>query len=137
MLAGRRPNPDQTRVNHRLRELGVLRQEPIARMDRLRARGERSGDDLLAHKVALTRRRRPDMHRLIGLPHMQRLGVGIRIDRDRADTHLARRADNPAGNLAAIGDEEGFDHQYLRWFRHPELVSGSMPQRFSHSGRSV
>jgi hypothetical protein len=38
---------------------------------------------------------------------MQRLGVGVRIDRDRADPSAPRGADDPAGDLAAIGDEQG------------------------------
>ncbi len=88
MLAGRWPDPDQPRVDHGLRELGIFGQETIARMDRLRFGGERGGDDLLTHQIALARRRRPDMHRLIRLPHMQRLGIGIRIDRNGANAHL-------------------------------------------------
>jgi len=52
------------------------------------------------------------MHRLIRLPHVQRLRIGIRINRDRADTHRPRGADDPAGDLAAICDEEGLDHAF-------------------------
>jgi len=37
---------------------------------------------------------------------MQRLGIGIRIDRHGADTHRPRRADDAAGDLAAIGYEK-------------------------------
>jgi hypothetical protein len=46
-------------------------------MDRFRACGLGGGDDLLAHQIAFTRRRRSDMHGLIGLAHMQRLGIGV------------------------------------------------------------
>jgi hypothetical protein len=42
------------------------------------------------------------MHRLIRLPHMQRVGIGIRIDCDGANAHGARGADDPASNFAAI-----------------------------------
>src|SRR3546814_27186 len=79
-------------------------------MNRLGAGRLRGSDDLLADQITLTRRRRPDMHGLIGLAHMQRLGVGVRIDRDGPDTHLARGADDAAGDFAAVGDEEGVDH---------------------------
>ena len=58
-------------------------------------------------QIAFARRRRADVHRLVGLAHVQRLGVGIGIDRDRADAERARGADDPAGDLAAVGDEEG------------------------------
>ena len=107
---GARADPDQPRIDHRLRERRILRQEAIARMDRLRPGAYRGSDDLFADQIALARRRRPDMHRLIRLPHMQRLGIGVRIDRDRADTHCPRGANDAAGDLASVGDEEGLDH---------------------------
>ena len=50
------------------------------------------------------------MHSLIGFLHMQCLGIGIRINRDGANAHGLRRADNPAGDLAAIGNEKRLDH---------------------------
>ena len=69
-------------------------------MDRLGPGLLRRGDDLLPDQIALPRRRRPDMHRLVRLAHMQRLGVRIRIDRDRPDPEPPRGADDPAGDLA-------------------------------------
>ena len=50
------------------------------------------------------------MDRLIGGADVERLGVGVGIDGDGADAHLARGADDPARDLAAVGDEEGGDH---------------------------
>ena len=104
------PDPDEAGVNHRLREFGVFGEETIAGMDSLCAGGKRRGDDLIPHQIALTRRRRPNMHRLIGFLNMQRLGISIRIDRNRANAHGLRRSDNPAGDLAAIGNEKRLDH---------------------------
>ena len=49
------------------------------------------------------------MHSLVGFAHMQRLGISIRIDRNRANAHVARGADNPAGNFTSIGYEERLD----------------------------
>ena len=37
-------------------------------------------------QVAVARRRRPDMHRHIGLTHMQRIGVRVAEDSDGAIT---------------------------------------------------
>ena len=113
---GVRSDPDQAGVDHRLREVGVFAEEAVAGMDRLRAGFFRGGDDLLTNQIALARRRRPDMHRFVRLTHVQRIGVGIRIDRNRADTHFARGADDPAGDLAPVGDEERLDHPKLRKF---------------------
>src|SRR3546814_14981650 len=84
-------------------------------MDRLCAGRLRGGDDLVTDQIGFARRRRPDMHRLVGLPDMQRFGVGVRIDRDGAYGHFARGADDAAGDFAAIGDEKGLEH------RHPIL----------------
>jgi len=50
------------------------------------------------------------MHRRIGFAHMQRLGIGIRIDRNGADPHGAGRADDPAGDFAPICDEDAVEH---------------------------
>ncbi len=41
---------------------------------------------------------------------MQRLGVSVRIDRDRADAQSPCGADDAAGDLAAIGDQQRLDH---------------------------
>ena len=46
------------------------------------------------------------MHGLIGRAHMQRLGISIGIDRDGANAHGPRRADDPASDFAAVGDEQ-------------------------------
>ena len=62
----RRPDEDEPGLAHGLGEVGILRQEPIARMDRLRPRGLGRGDDPVAAQVALPRRPRPDLHHLVG-----------------------------------------------------------------------
>src|SRR4029079_7812425 len=61
-------------------------------------------------EIALPRRARPDVNRLIRHAHMERLGVGVGINRDRPNTHPPRGADHAARNLPAIGDKEGGDH---------------------------
>jgi hypothetical protein len=94
----------------RLGEFLVLRQEPVARMHRLGARGPDRVHDLVDHDIRLGGGRRADMHRLVGHPHMQRMTVGIRIDRDRRDPHLARGLDDAAGDLAPVGDQDLLEH---------------------------
>ena len=79
-------------------------------MDRLRAGCPRGGDDLVADQIAFARRGMADMHRLVGLADVQRIGVGIRIDRNGPHTHLTRGPDDAASDFAAIGDEERGDH---------------------------
>ncbi len=50
------------------------------------------------------------MHRLVGHLHMQRIAVGIGIDRHRLDAHLAGGLDDPAGDLATVGDQDLLEH---------------------------
>jgi len=104
------PDPDEAGVDHRLREFGILRQEAVAGMDRLGPGRPGRGNDSLADEVTLARRRGADMHGLVGLLHVQRPRIGIRIDRDGTNAEPPRGPDDPAGDLAAVGDEEGSDH---------------------------
>ena len=67
-------------------------------------------DDPFTDKVGFAHRRRADMHRLVRRTDVKRVGIGIGIDRDSANAQAAGRADDTAGDFAAIGDEEGFDH---------------------------
>ncbi len=41
---------------------------------------------------------------------MQRVAVGLGIDRDRLDAHRSRGADDPAGDLAPVGDQDTLEH---------------------------
>jgi hypothetical protein len=43
---------------------------------------------------------------------MRRPRVGVRINRDRRDPHAPRGADDAAGDLAAIGDQDFGEHRY-------------------------
>ena len=55
-------------------------------------------------------RRRADMHRLVGHLDVQRVPVGIGIDGDRLDAHAPRGLDDPAGDLAPVGDQDLVEH---------------------------
>ena len=70
-------------------------------------------DDLVDQQIALGRGRRADQHGLVGHLDMQRVAVGLGIDRDRLDPHPAGSLDDPAGDLAAIGDQNSFEHVLL------------------------
>src|SRR3546814_2336995 len=93
-----------------LRKIGVLGKETIARMNCFRPTSLRGGEDFIASKIAFYGRRRSDMNRFIGLADVQRIRVRIRINADSSNAHLARRANDPASDLSAIGDEERLDN---------------------------
>jgi hypothetical protein len=49
---------------------------------------------------------RADGQGLVGHIDMQRVAVGIGIDRDRLDAETARGPHDAAGDLASVGDEK-------------------------------
>src|SRR3546814_19316106 len=56
---------------------------------------------------------RSDRPSLVGQPHVLRVSVGLRVHRHRGDAEPARGADHPAGDFAAVGDEDLFKHACL------------------------
>src|SRR3546814_19051411 len=81
-----------------------------ARMDGLRACLLAGGNDPVDLQIAVLGRRGADMHGLVRHADMQGFPVSIGIDGHRGNAHLPRRLDDPAGNLASVGDEEFGDH---------------------------
>ena len=89
----------------------VLGEKTIAGMDRLGPASPRNIDDLVDRKIALAGGRRADQPGFVGLLHMQRSGVGLRVDGDRLHAEPVRRAHDPAGDLAAISDQQLAKHR--------------------------
>ena len=109
---GIRPDEDDAGRLQRARKRLALGEEAVARMHRLGA-GRLAGlDDLVDDQIALGRGRRADVHRLVRHLDMQRVAVGVGIDRDGLDAHPARGLDDPAGDLAAIGDQDALEHAH-------------------------
>ena len=99
-------------------ELGVFRQEAVARMYCVCAGDLAGRDDLVNVEIAVARRRRSDADAFVGKPDMHGVGVGGRMDHDRLDAELLARTQHPEGDFAAIGDEDFLEH-----LRVPELYS--------------
>ena len=57
-------------------------------------------------EIAVTRPRRPKQHGLVGHGDMHGVAIGFGIDRDGAQAHGAGRANDAAGDLAAVGDQQ-------------------------------
>jgi hypothetical protein len=85
----------------------------VARMHRLGAARLAGGDDLVDDQVALRRRRRADRDGLVGHLDVQRVAVGLGIDRDGGNPHPAGGLDDPAGDLAAVGNQDSLEHSAL------------------------
>ena len=108
-------------------------------MDRLSTRALGGVEDGFRPQVAVAGRGRADVDGFVGHLDMQRLGVGVGIDRDRADAEPAGGADDAAGDLAAVGDQDLGEHGIylavqagLRFSRNP-----ASPSRPSEEARMV
>ena len=93
-----------------LGEAGVLAQEAIAGVDGPGPGLDRGGQDLAAVEIGLDRQRLAEADGLVGLPDMERAGIGARIDRNGADTQAFQGADDAAGDRAAIGNQDFSEH---------------------------
>ena len=109
---GRRADEHDSRARARAREGRRSRTGSRSRGGSPRApvRGGRL-EHALDRQVGLGRRGRPDPDRLVGEAHVRRVGVGVGVDRDRADVELLERADDADRDLAAVGDQDGVEHQ--------------------------
>ena len=76
-------------------------------MHRLGAGLSRRLDHALDIEIAVARPRRSEQHGFIGHGDMHGVAVGLGIDRDGTQAHCACGTDDAAGDLAAIGDQEG------------------------------
>ena len=99
-------------------------------MDRRRTGRPRRCQQRRDRQVALARRGGTNAHGFIGELCVLRSGVGVRIDSDGADAEPARGADDPAGDFAAVGDQQGFDHGL-----HPEEAEAGLLRRGALGGR--
>src|SRR5450631_2473452 len=109
---GLRVRPDEHDAGgfQRLGKGLALGQKPVAGMHGLRAARLAGGHDLVDQQIALGRFRRADGNGAIRHLNVQGVLVGVRIDRDRLDTHTAGGLDDPAGDFAAIGNQNTLEH---------------------------
>jgi hypothetical protein len=108
---GRRADEHQAGHGDGAREGGVLGEEPVAGVDRRRPGRLRRGDDRVDVQVAVGGRRRADADGLAGLADVPRARVGVAVDGDAGDAEFAQRADDPDGDLAAVGHQDLAEHR--------------------------
>ena len=74
-------------------------------MDRLRVGFARNLEDAVLVEVALRRHGRAKSIRLVRCLDMRGPNIGIRVDGNRRDAHLAQGPRDPHGDLAAVRDQ--------------------------------
>lgn len=67
-------------------------------------------DDLVSLQIAFRDRCRSDAESLVSHGNVLGPGVRIGIDRNGLDAELLGRCHHPAGNLAAVGNEDLLEH---------------------------
>jgi len=87
------------------REVGVLAQKAVPRMDRVASRGPRGGDNLVAVEIG-GGARATQGHGGVGLARVQRVGIVGGKYGDRAEAHLGGGAHHANRDLAAVGNQE-------------------------------
>ena len=119
---GGRPDEHDASRLARGGEAGVLRQEAIAGVHRLRAGPAGRVQDGVAAQVAVARRRRAHWPCLVGHLHVARVAVGVGVDGNGGDAHPPRGEHHAAGDLAPVGDEDFPEHAHIR--NRPKRVGG-------------
>ena len=104
-----RADKHDTRLGAGTGERGVLRQEAVARVNRLGAGLASRLENLVRVQVGLLDRRRADQDRLVRHQHVGRFGVRLGVDGDGAIALLLGGADDPHGNLAAVGHQDAVE----------------------------
>ena len=94
-----------------LREAGVLREEPVAGVNRVTAADEGRGDERGLIQIAATRFRGTDADGFVGEAHAERVSVRLGVGEDRRHPQVAARPQDPDGDLAAVGDQDLAEHQ--------------------------
>ena len=89
-------------------------------------------DDGVDAEIAVLRRCRTDQHGLVGERDMQRIAIGLGEYRHRSQAHAFGRANDPAGDLAAVRDQELFE---ATGERHHHILN--MPNRVGSGGGAL
>ena len=108
---GRRADPGD--AVHRAdgpREVGVLGEEAVARVDAVGAAPPDRVEDGVGVEVALGRRLTPEREGFVGEADVERVPVELGVDGDRGDAGFLAGTDDPDGDLAPVGDQDLGEH---------------------------
>ncbi len=92
-------------------------------MDRIAVGRQCGRDQSIDAQIGVGGSGRPNLDGAIGHPHVHRILIRRRVDRDRLDAELATGPNNPDGDLAPVCDEAAAQH---RW---PQTPLGSISNR--------
>jgi hypothetical protein len=99
-------DPDQPGVDHRLREGGVLAEEPVAGVDAVGACAAGGLDDLADVEVRLGSSVAAERERLVCEPDEQRIAIRVGVDGNAGEARVTAGAHHPYGDLSSVRDED-------------------------------
>ena len=97
---------DQLFLGGHRTEVGVLGEEPIARVHRLGPAASDRIEDRGGVQITLGRSLAAEGVRLVRQTDVERLTVELGVDGDGFDAEFATRTDDPHRDLATVGDED-------------------------------
>ncbi|MCY1327479.1 hypothetical protein D9M69_130150 [compost metagenome] len=107
---GRRADPADAGIDHGLRKVRILRQEAVARMDRIDFRMARDAQDVVDIEIGRQRLLAlADQVALVSLEAMEGEAVFLGIDRHGPDIHLGRGPHDADRDLGTVGNQQRFD----------------------------
>ena len=128
----RRTDPEQPGVDDRTGELRALGEEAVAGVDRIRPGAQSSLDDGRDRQVGLRRGHPGQAYGPVRIGDMEGLGIGVGEHRDGGQPARPAGPEHPAGDLPAVGDENGGDRPGPgHGGSHRGLTSGTRRRRRS------
>jgi hypothetical protein len=107
------PNPHESCVDDRTREVGVLGQEPVAGVDGIGARAGGCIEDRRHLQVGLRGWTGPDVVGLAREARVQRIGIEVRVHGHRLDVEVVTGPHHTNRDLAAVGHEQLGEHGFV------------------------
>ncbi len=107
---GRRTDEGHAPLGDRAGEVGVLRKEPVARMDRVGPARLDDVEDGLGVQVALRGGLASEGVRLVRQADVEGVPVELGVDRHRRDAELPAGSDDPDRDFAPVRDEHLLQH---------------------------
>jgi hypothetical protein len=101
-----RPDPGQARVEDRLREVRVLREEPVAGVDRVGPGLRRRLEELRDVQIGVGGGPPAEPVCLVRHHDVQPIDVGFRVDGNTGQIRIATGAGDSDRDLAAVSDED-------------------------------
>src|SRR6267142_1491150 len=107
------PRPDEgdfARFTH-FGKVRILRKEAVSRMDGIHICNFRGADDLRNIQITFAAAGGPDAHGFISKSYVERIPVGLGIDRNRTDSQFLASANHAQGDFPAIGYQNLVKHR--------------------------